>query len=328
MDGSTNKKLQESPFARGFSKFSKDYAVMFAIVLLGVIFSFSSKHFFRVDNLLNILSQTSTIAIAAIGQALVLLMGEFDLSIGQVLCVTSVFSAYLMKFMAINPVLALVLGLLLGAFIGAVNGTLIAYAKIPAFIATLGIQNIARGTSKIITNAASIGKFPNDISFLGRGFVGPIPFSVVLMITIYIIFAFITRKTRYGRNVYAIGGNIGAAYYAGIKVRKYKLLTFLIGGVMAALAGQVLMYRLDSAFITNGGLYEFDAIIASVIGGISLAGGKGKILGAMLGSTFLIMFFNGMTMLNVDAFYQDVLKGAVLIIAIGIDVIRNRTRKM
>lgn len=324
MNSKAEAKVTRLEFKDWFSKFSKNYAIILAIILLMVIFSISTEYFFKLDNLMNILMQSSTLAIVAVGQALVILTAEFDLSLGQNACVTSCFAAYLMKFMGVNPFVAIIIALLLGLAIGALNGVMVAYARIPAFIATLGIQNIARGTAKVITNAAPIANLPKEISFLGRGGIGFFPIAVIFMIVIYIIFTFITRKTKFGRYIYSIGGNKQAAFFAGINVRLYKMLAFAIAGFMAALGGVVLMSRLDSAFITNGNLYEFDAIIASVIGGLSLTGGKGKIIGAMFGSIFLIMFFNGMTILNVDPFYQDILKGVVLIVAIGIDVLRNR----
>ncbi|HHW30686.1 MAG TPA: ABC transporter permease [Clostridiaceae bacterium] len=307
-----------------FSDFSKDYAVIIAIVALGLLFTVSSKYFFTGENLKNILLQASTIAVVAVGQAMVILTGEFDLSIGQNACITSCIAAYMMKFMNIPPFVAITTALLLGALIGLCNGVMVAYIRIPAFIATLGVQNVAKGLAKVITNAAPIAKLPKSIHFIGRGSLGFIPYSVIIMIFVYIIFTFISTKTKFGRYVYSIGGNKEAAYFAGIDVKFYKTITFIIAGFMASVGGIILMSRLDSAFITNGNLYEFDAIIASVIGGLSLAGGKGKVIGALFGSIFLIMFFNGMTMLNVDPFYQDVLKGIVLIVAIAIDVLRNR----
>ena len=323
MNRTATQKLGQG-FSRWLSVFSKDYAIVFAIIFLGAIFSVSTKYFFGAENFINILMQSSTLAIVASGQALVILTGEFDLSIGQTACLTSCVAAYLMKFQNMDPYLAIVIALLLGLFIGTLNGIMVAYARIPAFIATLGIQNIARGLAKIVTNAAPIAKLPKEINIFGRGHIGLIPVSVLITVVVYLFFSFVTRKTKFGRYMYSIGGNKEASFFAGIDVKFYKMLAFSTAGFMAAFGGIILMSRLDSAFITNGNLYEFDAIIACVIGGLSLTGGKGKIVGALLGSIFLIMFFNGMTILNVDPFYQDVLKGVVLIVAIGIDVLRNR----
>lgn len=309
-----------------FSKYTKNYGIVVAIILLGLIFSLSSEYFFTFDNLSNILLQSSTIAIVAVGQAFVLLVGEFDLSVGQTVCVTGCLTAYLMRFAGFNPWIAILIGTALGIFIGISNGVMVAYLRIPAFVATLGWQNIARGLSKIITNATPIPNLPEDISFFGRGYALGLPISVLIMIGIYIIATFVSRKTKLGRYFYAIGGGSEAAFFAGINIKKYRCIAFAISGFLAAVSGLILISRLNSAAITNGNAYEFDAIIACIIGGISLSGGKGKIIQALFGAIFLIMFFNGMTMLNVDPFYQDVLKGIVLIISVGVDVIRNKKR--
>ncbi len=317
-------------FGGKISKFTKDYAIVVAMVVLFVIFSLASPYFLSYANVRNILQQTSAVGIVAIGQAFIILTGDFDLSLGQNVCVTSCLAAWLMKFGGVDPWVALCIALLAGCAIGACNGLLIAYAKIPCFVVTLGFQMIGRGLAKIITNASPIPGMPKEIQFFGRGFIGGnrygIPISVVILVALYILFMFISRKTRFGRSVYAIGGGREAAYFAGIDVNKYRMLVYVLAGGLAAFGGIILLTRLDSAAVTNGNLYEFDTIIASVIGGISLAGGKGKIVQALLGALFLTLFFNGMTMLNVHPFIQDVLKGGVLIAAVTVDVIRNKRR--
>ena len=222
--------------------------------------------------------------------------------------------------------MAIILALVVGTVIGMLNGYLVSYVGLPAFIATLGLQNIAKGFAKIISNATPIAQLPNEISFIGQGYIGPIPFSVIIMFVLYILFTFIMQRTKFGRSVYAVGGGKEAAYYSGIDTKKIQFITFAITGLLAGVSGVVLTSRLGSASITNGNLYEFDAYIAVAIGGVSLSGGKGKIIGPMFGTLFLITFFNGMTMLNVDPFWQDVLKGVVLLLAIILDVFRNRKK--
>lgn len=313
-----------------FSKFTKNYAIIIAIFALGIIFSLASPYFLSYANIRNILQQTSALGIVAIGQAFIILTGDFDLSLGQNVCVTSCLAAWLMKMAGVNPWLALILALATGCAIGACNGLLVAYAKIPCFVATLGFQMVGKGMAKIITNASPIPSMPEEIQFFGRGFVGGdeygIPISVLILVAFYVIFMFIARKTRMGRSVYAIGGSREAAYFAGINVDKYRCFVYILAGGLSAFGGIILLTRLNSAAVTNGNLYEFDAIISSVIGGISLAGGKGRIVQALLGALFLTLFFNGMTMLNVHPFTQDVLKGGVLIGAVALDVFRNRRK--
>ena len=283
------------------------------------------------NNIRNIFLQASALAIVTIGQAMILLTGNFDLSLGQIVCFTSCFAAWMMKMQDSPVILAVLVALLFGMMMGATNGFLISYCRIPAFVATLGMQLIGMGLARIVTNASPIPSMPESLQWLGRGFIGGskwgIPVSVVIMIFMYILFAFIARRTRLGRNVYAIGGSSEAAYFAGINVKFNQLMVFTMAGGIAAFGGLILLSRLDSAAVTNGYLYEFDAIISCVIGGISLSGGKGKVIQALFGAIFLTLFFNGMTMLNVHPFIQSVLKGAVLIGAVAIDVVRNRTRQ-
>jgi len=322
---------RDNVILKGFSKFTEQYAIVVAIFVLFIIFSIASEFFLSFTNIRNLFLQTSPVAIVAIGQAYVILSGDFDLSLGQNVCLTSCLAAWMMKMAGINPWLSIAIAILLGCVIGACNGLLVAYGNIPCFVATLGLQMIARGFARIITNAAPIPSMPSEIAFIGRGFIGGtqygIPVSVVIMLSLFAVFIFVSRKTRFGRTIYAIGGSREAAYFAGINVKLNRLFAFVFAGGMSAVGGIVLLSRLDGASITNGNLYEFDTIISCVIGGISLAGGKGRVVQALFGAFFLILFFNGMTMLNVHSFVQDVLKGVVLIGSVAIDVIRNRQRR-
>lgn len=317
-------------FKNRLSKFTKEYAIVVAILLLMVIFTFASDYFLTYRNLRNILMQTVSLAIVCIGQAMIVTTGEFDLSLGQNVCLTSAVMAYLIKFAGFNPWLAIASAILVGALVGMSNGLLIAYAKIPCFIVTLGFQMIARGSAKIITNASPIAGMPEEIKFIGRGYIGGsaygIPVSVIIMLALFILFTFITQWTKFGRSLYAIGGNKEAAYFAGINVKIHRALVYTLAGLLCGISAVILVTRLDSAALTNGNLYEFDAMISCILGGISLAGGRGKIIQALFGAIFLMLFFNGMTMLNVNPFVQDVLKGVVMISAVALDVVRNRRR--
>lgn len=304
--------------------FTRDYMSLVAVLLIFIVFSFASPYFLKLNNVMNIFLQTATVAIVAIGQGMLIITGQVDLSLGYQVCITGCVFAYMMKFQDWSPAAAILLALLIGCVAGAVNGILVAYCNIPAFIVTLGLQYICRGAAKIITNATPIGNLPKSISFLGNGYVGIIPVPVLIMLVLFAIFVFIMAKTKFGRNVYAIGGGREAAFYAGINTKRVQFCVYVIAGLLCGISGVVLTSRLNSAAITNGNLYEFDAYIGASIGGISLTGGKGKMIGVLFGSIFLVAFFNGMTMLNVDPFWQDVLKGVVLIGAIGLDAFRNR----
>ncbi|HBR02475.1 MAG TPA: ribose ABC transporter permease [Ruminiclostridium sp.] len=325
-----NKKNVGNQILGKFATFTKSYAIILAIFILGIVFSFASPYFLTYNNLRNILQQTTALAIVVIGQAMIVTTGNFDMSLGQNVCLTSCICAWLIKFGGFNPWIAILAALLVGTSVGAFNGLLVAYGDIPAFIVTLGSQMIARGFAKIITKASPIPGMPEEIQFIGRGFIGGskygIPISVVIMLVLFLIFTVIMQRTKFGRNLYAIGGSSEAAYFAGINVKKHKALTFIIAGALCSVGSIILLTRLDSAALTNGNLYEFDSMISCIIGGISLTGGRGKLIQGLFGTIFLTLFFNGMTMLNVDPFVQDVLKGCVLIGAVVIDVVRNKKR--
>ena len=325
-------------FADAISILSKDYMSVVGIILLAIIFSIGSyvkngeQYFMTVSNWKNIMLQSSTVAIVALGQSIILLTGNFDLSLGRMVALTSCVGAILMKNHGMDPWLAVLIMFALGTFIGSFNGFMTAYVGIPAFIATLGTQYICYGVAKLLTQATPIPNMPESIGWLGRGYIFEnqigkiIPICVILMLVLYIVTQFITDKTKVGRNIYAVGGSREAAFFSGINVKRYYFGTFVLAGILATFGGLILMSRLNSVAITNGQNYEFDAVIGSIIGGISLAGGKGRVVGTMFGCIFLITMFNGFSQLGVDPFVQDVLKGIVLVIAITLDVLRNRKK--
>lgn len=308
-------------------KVSKEYMILIALLISVLIFSLTSKYFFTANNFMTILLQSATVAIVAIGQAFIMLGGNLDLSLGQNVCLSSYVAAILIKDFGVNPWLGLLLCILTAMFIGLVNGILVAIVRIPTFIATLGVMNICTGVAKILSKSATISNISSDISFLGRGYLfGVVPFSAVIMILMFVLASFIARKTVLGRYIYSIGGNEEAAYFSGISVRKYTLISYVMAGVCVGVGAVVLLSRLNAVTISSGNAYEFDAVIGCVLGGISLSGGKGKVVQALFGVVFLMVLFNGMTQLNVNPFVQDVIKGAVLIIAIAIDVLRNQVK--
>ena len=318
-----NKTLRQSNLAR----VSREYMILLVMLILIVIFSLASPYFFTPNNLVTILLQSSTIAITAIGQAFVVLTGNLDLSLGQSVCLTSYIAALLMMKANVNPWLALLCCLCAACLIGLINGILVAYLRISAFIATLGMMNICTGMSKILSNSATIANLPKQISFIGRGTIGGFfPVSVLIMLILYIVMTFVASQTTLGRQIYAIGGNREAAFFSGIKVKRYTMIAYVIAGLMVGISSCVLLARLDAATISSGKSYEFDAVIGCVLGGISMTGGKGKIPQAMFGVIFLTIFINGMTQLNVNPFIQDVIKGLVLIVAVAIDGMRNRVK--
>lgn len=319
--------------AKSIGAIVKDWMSLVGILILIVVFSiisyakFGAQYFLTWSNWKNILLQSSTVAMVALGQAIILITGNFDLSLGRMVCLTSCVGAVLMKNVGLSTGLSIVIMFALGIILGSINGLLTAFVGVPAFIATLGTQYICYGISKLITQATPIPKMPESIKWLGRGYIfKEIPVCVILMIVLYAIAQFVTVKTKVGRNLYAVGGSREAAFFSGINVKLYYFGTFLLAGILATFGGLVLMSRLNSVAVTNGQNYEFDAVIGSIIGGVSLAGGKGRVIGTMFGCIFLNTLFNGFSQMGVDPFVQDVLKGLVLVLAITLDVVSNRKK--
>ncbi|NMA17349.1 MAG: ABC transporter permease [Clostridiaceae bacterium] len=305
--------------------FTRDYSIVLALIVLMIAITMADSRFLRVSNLMNILLQTSTVAIVALGQALLLITGQLDLSLGQNVCLSGFISAYFMEMLELGPWLSLVIGILVAMLVGLINGLLTTIIGIPPFITTLGMQLVCQGCAKLITSTKTIAPLDKSIKVIGRGFVfDTIPVSVVLMIVLYALMAFMMKRTRMGRYYYEIGGNPEAAYFAGINVKLYRILAFVIAGFFAGVSACVLISRLDSANIANGTGYEFEAMIGAVLGGVSQSGGKGKIFAAMFGVMFSVALFNGMTLLNVNPFVQDVFKGGILLFAMGVDAIRTK----
>ena len=243
-------------------------------------------------------------------------------------CLTSCVGGLLMKNYGVSVPVAILCMFLVGLAIGSINGFLVSYIGVPPLVATLGTQYVCYGVAKLITQAVPIPNMPKAIAWLGRGYIGgEIPICAVIMVCLYIIAQLLLTYTKAGRNIYAVGGSAEAAFFSGINVKMYKFGTFILASITATFGGLVLMSRLNSVAVTNGQNYEFDAVIGSIIGGISLAGGKGNVIGTMFGCIFLITLFNGFSMIGIDPFVQDVLKGVVLISAITLDVMNTNKKK-
>ena len=315
-------------------QFTKDYMSIVGILLLIIIFStisyvkFGAQYFLTWQNWKNILLQSSTVAVVALGQSIILLTGAFDMSLGRMVCLTSCVGAVLMKNVGLPTPVAILIMFALGIGLGCLNGFMVSYVGIPAFIATLGTQYVSYGVAKLLTQATPIPNMPESIAWLGRGYIGgQLPICVVIMVALYVVAQIITTYTKVGRNLYAVGGSREAAFFSGINVKLYAFGTFVLSGFLATFGGLMLMSRLNSVAVTNGQNYEFDAVIGSIIGGVSLAGGKGRVIGTMFGCIFLITLFNGFSQMGVDPFLQDVLKGIVLVLAITLDVLNSNRKK-
>lgn len=291
-----------------------------ALVIVSVGLAVLSPDFLTMGNLLNVMRQVSINALIAFGMTLVILLGGIDLSVGSILALSSVTIATLIQS-GLDPLLATLLGVLAGAAMGFANGLVISKGKVAPFIATLASMTILRGLSLVVSGGSPITGFNSDLfSLLGGGYVaGLIPVPVVWMLVMFGLFAFLLKKTVFGRHVYATGGNEEAARLSGVKVDRIKVWVYTLSGAMSAMAGVILTSRLNSAQPTAGTGYELDAIAAVVLGGTSLTGGRGWIFGTLMGALLIGVLNNGLNLLGVSSFYQQVIKGVVILLAVLLD---------
>lgn len=317
------KSMQGSSAFKKIKRFLDDYSIIYAVLILIVILSLASPDFLSVKNFTNVFRQISMIAILSVGMFFVMVGGGIDISCGATVGITGVLFAMFMVNFKINPIIAFFLTIIVGALIGITNGTLVTRFGIPAMIATLATQSIARGLTYVITGAYPISGLPESISFLGRGYVFNIewlPWPVLILIVLAIIAHFVAVRTKFGRSVYAVGGNPEAAYLSGIKDKKIQVITYIALGILSSIAGMILTSRLASGQPNGGLTWEFEAITAAVIGGVSITGGRGKLFGALLGAVLIGLLTNGMTLLNMNSYLQQMVKGIVLMLAIGFDI--------
>lgn len=300
----------------------REASVALMILALVVFLGFANEFFLTPRNLLNVGRQASVVAIVALGQALVIIARGLDLSVGSVLGLSAVVSAYVAQATG-NQSLALLAGLGTGALVGLVNGGLFTRLNINPFIATLGTLSIARGLALLITGGIPIPFNTDFANFLGAGRIYTVPVSLILMLLLAAAFHVFASRTRIGRNIYAIGDSPTAARLAGINVEGTRLLVFILCGMLAGLGGIILGGNLASANPDLGRGYELDVIAAVILGGTALSGGRGSILGVVLGALLMALLSNAFVLLGMSAHWQVVSKGLVIIFAVGIDGIRR-----
>jgi ribose transport system permease protein len=293
---------------------------LLGLIILVVIVSILNPSFLEPLNILNLLRQVAINALIAFGMTFVILTGGIDLSVGAILALSSALTAGMMVS-GIDPILAIIIGCILGGLMGTVNGLFITKGKMAPFIATLATMTIFRGLTLVYTGGNPITGLGDNYLFqlFGRGYFLGIPVPAITMILTFVVLFIILHKTPFGRKTYAIGGNEKAALISGIKVPKVKIMIYSLSGMLAALAGAILTSRLNSAQPTAGTSYELDAIAAVVLGGTSLSGGKGRIFGTLIGALIIGTLNNGLNLLGVSSFYQMVVKGIVILIAVLLD---------
>ena len=310
-----------------FMKVLKQYGGIFlSLIILCVIFSVYNTRFMSVANFMNILQQVAVIAIAAFGMTWVILLGEIDLSIGSIIAVAGMVGAQCFAY-GLGFVPTFFITLAAGALLGILNGTLTAKFLLPSFIVTVATMGIFRGLVSLPTNGAPAMITDETWTAIGaQSFVG-LPIIIWIVLVLFLFNHILLSKTTFGRRAYLTGGNREAALYSGIKVDRMKIIIFMISGVMAAIAGILLSSRLYSAQTNAGMSYELDAIAAAVLGGTSLSGGVGTMIGTLIGALIIGVMNNGMNMLSVPYFYQLIVKGLVILIAVYLDVRSKRAKQ-
>ncbi len=318
---------QQSELQAAFLRALKQYGgILLSLVMLCVIFSFLNPRFMSVVNFMNILQQVAVVAIAAFGMTWVILLGEIDLSVGSIIAVAGMVGAQCFAFgLGFAP--ALVITLLAGALMGMLNGVLTAKLLLPSFIVTVATMGIYRGMVSLPTNGAPAMIENSTWTAIGtESFLG-LPIIIWVVAVLFLVNHILLSKTSFGRRAYLTGGNREAAVYSGIKVDRLKITIFMISGVMAAISGVLLSSRLFSAQTNAGMSYELDAIAAAVLGGTSLAGGVGTMVGTLIGALIIGVMNNGMNMLSVPYFYQLIVKGLVILIAVWLDVRAKQAKR-
>ena len=311
-----------------FKQFYKPNATVIytfvGLVFICILVSILTPYFLTGANLNNVLLQAAVNGIVSVGMTCVIITGGIDLSVGSSVALIGIL--YGVTFKATDSTaLTIIVALVAGIVLGVVNGTLIAYLRMPAFIATLGMMQISRGLSLFISGAKPISGYSDTLTYLGGGYIGGwLSVPVVIMLLIFVIFYFFLRYSRTGRNMFAIGGNMEASRLSGINVKLMQMITYTISGLLCGVAATVLTGRLNMATPQAGNQYELEAIAASVIGGASLAGGRGGMVGTFIGVIIISVIQNGMNLLNINAYLQDVVVGGVILIAVLIDSVQGR----
>ena len=316
------------PGGRSFSKKRgvgfEQFGLFMAFVGVFIIISITSRIlrgdwvFLSSINLFNILLHSSMTAIAAVGCTMILVSGNVDLSIGRLVSMTGIASVYIANI-SNSMIVGLIGGLCVGALVGLINGFIVVHLKVNSLIATLGMMSILLGLVYIVSHARSIPLKVSAMNWLGTGYVGPVPFPVIVTFGIYLLAYYVMNRTIFGIYVYATGGSNEAAIRSGIHINKIKFITFIVSGVTAALAGVILAGRLNSGQPRSAAGFELEVIAATILGGTSLSGGEGHLFGTIIGVLLMGVMANGLIIMDIDPFWQHVVSGIILIVAVYFD---------
>lgn len=301
------------------------------LIVMIIIASVVSPYFLDIYNLQSVLRDLAFIGMIGIAQSLLLLVGELDLSVGKIACLSGILSGMMMVNAGINPWLSLIVGLLLGLVFGFINGMIITRLRLNSMVATIGMQGVYGGINLVITKGKAVTGIPQDIQFLGKKSLGPIPIPFVICILVLIIILFMVKKTKTGRYIYAIGNSKEAAKILGIKVDRIRVMIYSIVGLISALSGLLYVCRLGSAQTAIGEDWPMNSIAASVIGGVSLTGGVGNPAGALIGAAVITIIQNIIVLFGVNSYWQAAVSGIVVVLAISFssisDIVRENRQK-
>jgi ribose transport system permease protein len=312
---------------RNYRQLIGEYGILIALIAEIALFSSLSPYFFTADNILNVSLQTSITAIIAAGMTFVILTAGIDLSIGAIVAFCGIIATSILKLnipFAISFPLAILAGVAIGAVSGLVAGVFVTRFNITPFIVTLALMTIWRGSAYMFTDGRPVWGLPDQFSFLGSGRILALPVPTIIMVVVYIIAWILLKQTRFGRYVYAVGGNKEAARLAGIGTTSVLLRVYMISGILAAVSGILLASRMNSGQPNAGLMYEMDVIAAVVVGGTSLFGGRGSIIGTFVGAMLIGVLRNGLNLLNVNSYVQMVVLGVVILLAVLLDQMRSK----
>ena len=301
----------------------REYSILFVFLLVCAVIASIRPVFLSVNNIFNVVRQVSMIGIMSVGMTFVILSADIDLSVGSVAGFCGALAAGLMARQGLSPLAAILIPLPIAALMGWTIGIIVTKAKVHSFVVTLGMMSIARGLALVYTKGLSIGNLPKSFGALGGGMVGPIPVPVIVFVVFMILGYLVLTRTPYGRAVYAIGGNQEAARLSGIKVARYRITNFILCSTLAGFAGIILASRTRSAWPAAATGWELDVISAVVIGGTSFFGGRGGMVGTLIGALFLGVLRNGANLIGVSPFYQQILIGTLVVAAVVIDRLRQ-----
>ena len=299
-----------------------EFSVFLGLLLMGIAMSIASPYFLKTGNIFNILNQISRYGIVSVGMALVIISGGIDLSVGYIVGLTACLSSFFSSAWGLPWYVVFVMTLGVGALIGYINGILITKVNLIPFIVTMAMGKILSGCTLLLTQGRPI-KFDSPLAWLGKGYVGPVPVAVITMFIVIILGSIFAQKTLTGRNIYAIGNNERTAKLSGINVPTLKALTYVITGVLCSLCGIIVAGNLSSADATLGIGYETDVIAAVVIGGVAMSGGEGTIWGSLIGAAIIGILKNAFVLLGVSAYWQSIVIGLVIVVAVTIDKLRT-----